>query len=298
MPDTLRQISITVTPEAEEEVATLLQEVFGQAAASHTDVATGLCTVSVYWELPAPKVAATRALVRDRLRALASGGLRVSPGRIAIRMVPPRDWSESWKRHFRPIEIGSLLLVKPTWSRRRPRPGQQVVLLDPGLSFGTGQHATTRYCLGQVAALRRSASEQSLLDAGSGSGILAIAAARLGYAPVSAFDYDAEAVRIAAENCRLNGVSDRVKPIQADLTRLPRRSRDRYDVICANLISDLLIAERDRLVARLKPGGALVVAGILATQFRDVEQALTHSGLRRRGAKTEGEWRSGWFQAS
>ncbi|MEN9674968.1 MAG: hypothetical protein RIS76_864 [Verrucomicrobiota bacterium] len=298
MPELLRQISITVKPEAEEEVAALLHEEFGQSASSHTDLATGLCTVSVYWGLPAGEVTATRGLLREGLRDLAAGGLDVSPGRIGIRKVPARDWSESWKRHFRPIEIGRTLLVQPTWSRRKPKAGQQLVLLDPGLSFGTGQHATTRYCLEQVAALRRPGTEQSLLDAGCGSGILAIAAARLGYAEVSAFDYDAEAVRIAVANCELNRVSDGVTPTVADLTRLPRTSREKFDVICANLISDLLIAERSRLLVRLKPGGALVVAGILATQFREVERALTLSGLRRRGAKTEGEWRSGWFQVA
>lgn len=310
MPELLRQISITVKPEIEEEISALLTEEFGQSASSHIDLATGLCTVSVYWGLPAAEVPATRALLREGLRELEEGGLDVSPGRIAIRRVPARDWSESWKRHFRPIEIGQTLLVQPTWSRRKPKQGQQLVLLDPGLSFGTGQHATTRYCLEQVAALRVSGTEQSLLDAGTGSGILAIAAASLGYAPVSAFDYDAEAVRIAGENCRLNGVSDRVKPVTADLTRLrsgdlrvasrpesKQRGEGRFDVICANLISDLLIAERDRLLSRLKPDGALVVAGILATQFPEVEEAMKRSGLRRQGAKTEGEWRSGWFRA-
>lgn len=297
MPELLRQISVTVNPSAEEEVAALLREEFGQAASSHTDMATGLCTVSVYWGLPAAEVVATRATLREALRDLAAGGLDVAPGRIGIRKVPARDWSESWKRHFRPIEIGRTLLVQPTWSRRKPRAGQEVVLLDPGLSFGTGQHATTHFCLEKVAGLRRPGVAQSLLDAGCGSGILAIAAARLGYGPVRAFDYDPEAVRIATGNCALNGVADVVTPEQADLTKLPRTSRERFDVVCANLISDLLIAERARLLARLKPGGALVVAGILATQFREVDRALTLSGLRLRGATTEKEWRSGWFEA-
>jgi len=295
--EVLREIAVTVLPEAEEDVAALLQEEFGQAAAVHADLATGWSTVSVYWGLPLAEIPATRALLREGLRDLAAGGLNLGPARVRIRKVAARDWSESWKRHFRPIEIGRSLLVRPTWSRRRPRPGQAEVLLDPGLSFGTGQHPTTRYCLERIVALRRPSVPQALLDAGTGSGLLAIAAAKLGYAPVAAFDYDPEAVRIAQENCLLNGVAGRVAPVQADLTRLPRRPREQYSVVCANLISDLLIAERERLVARLAPGGALVVAGILASQFAEVERALGALGLRRRGARTEGEWRSGWFRA-
>lgn len=295
MPEVLRQIAVTVPPEADEDVADLLEKEFGQTPASYHDLATGLTTVSVYWGLPAAEVAETRAVLRDGLREMAEGGLNIAPGRISIRKVPPQDWSESWKRHFRPMDLGPRLLVKPTWSRRQPRPGQSVVLLDPGLSFGTGQHATTRFCLEQLVALRRSGQTQSLLDAGMGSGILAIAAAKLGYSPVKAFDFDAEAVRIARENCALNEVVNAVDVSEADLTRLPRKSREQFDVVCANLMYDLLIAERDRLLARLKPGGTLVVAGILETQFAQVEAAFQAAGLRRLRARTEKEWRSGSF---
>jgi ribosomal protein L11 methyltransferase len=296
-PDTLRQISITTRPDAEADVAELLESEFNQKASSYTDVATGHCTVSVYWGLPAGEMPEARAVLRDGLRELAESGIEVGPGRIGIRKVPARDWSESWKRHFQPIEIGGKLLVKPTWNRRKPKPGQQVVLLDPGLSFGTGQHATTRFCLGRLVALRRPGTSQSLLDAGTGSGILAIAAAKLGYAPVKAFDYDAEAVRIARGNCDLNEVEDQVQPTQADLTRLPRKSQEQFDVVCANLVHDLLISERDRLRARLKPGGALVVAGILTSQFPEVRCAFAELGLTLVTAKTEQEWRSGLFRA-
>lgn len=289
----LRQIAVVTLPDAEEEVAALLEQRFGQTPAIHFDVATGLSTVSVYQSLPEKQVTTTRATLRAALGELRTAGWNVGPARI--RQVPARDWSESWKRHFKAMDLGPRLLVKPTWNRRKPRPGQAVVLLDPGLSFGTGQHATTRFCLEQVVALRKPKEAQSLLDAGTGSGILAIAAARLGYAPVSAFDFDPESVRIAAENCILNGVESLVDLQQADLTRLPKRSAVRYDVVCANLIYDLLIAERDRLLARLKPGGTVVLAGILETQFPQVKAAFTAAGLRQVSARTQGEWRSGAF---
>jgi ribosomal protein L11 methyltransferase len=294
----LRQVSITTHPGAEDAVTALVGRVSGQTPSVYADMATGLSTVSVYLPLPDAKVAATRAALRAGLAGLEDAGIDAAPGRIAIRRVKPLDWSESWKRHFRPIEIGAALLVRPTWSRRKPKAGQQVVLLDPGLSFGTGQHATTHFCLTQVAALRGrdTGPAPSLIDMGTGSGILAIAAAKLGYAPVRAFDFDADCVRITQENAELNGVAAQLKPVLADVTRLPRTSKEQYDVVCANLMSDLLLAERDRILARLKPGGSLVLAGILSTQFTAVEKAFRAAGLKLVIAKTDKEWRSGRFR--
>lgn len=292
----LRQISITTNAAAEDAIGVLLEREFGQTPSVYADMATGLSTVSVYWALPDAEVSETKAILREGLADTEDNGIEVAPGRIAIQKVKPRDWSESWKRHFRPIEIGRTLLVKPTWSKRAPKAGQQVVLLDPGLSFGTGQHATTNFCLTQVAELRKVDTTQSLMDMGTGSGILAIAAAKLGYTPVRAFDYDADCVRIAGDNAALNCVVDAVKPVLADVTKLPRVSKEKFDVVCANLICDLLIAEHDRILARLKPDGALVLAGILATQFAEVETAFRAAGLKLIKAKTDKEWRSGFFR--
>jgi ribosomal protein L11 methyltransferase len=187
------------------------------------------------------------------------------------------------------------LLIKPSWSRRRPRKGQSVVVLDPGLSFGTGQHPTTGFCLRQLAARRKPAARQSFLDIGTGSGILAIAAAKLGYEPVEAFDFDAEAVRIARENAAKNQVSAGIRLRRQDVTKLPLRSAGKYSVICANLIANLLLSERGRLLARLPEDGVLVLAGILKTEFRQVQRAFESAGLRLVASRTEHEWRSGAF---
>jgi ribosomal protein L11 methyltransferase len=193
------------------------------------------------------------------------------------------------------MEFGRALLVKPTWIRRRPRAGQQVVVLDPGLSFGTGQHPTTRFCLAQIVACRLPDAAQSLLDIGTGSGLLAIAAAKLGYRPVEAYDFDADAVRVGRANARLNKVSRTVRLSQRDLTREPPRSVQKFDVVCANLIHDLLIAERARILGRLRPYGTLVLAGILRGQFSAVVRAYREAGLRLTATKRENEWQSGAF---
>ena len=135
----------------------------------------------------------------------------------------------------------------------------------------------------------------SLLDIGTGSGILAIAAAKLGYAPVRCFDFDPESVRVARANAAQNGVAHLVKPVRRDLTKLPHTSATRYHVVCANLIYDLLIAERDRILSRLRPDGVLVLAGILQTQFEKVECAYHWAGLKLIATEVEKEWQSGAF---
>src|SRR5437867_4160704 len=183
-------------------------------------------------------------MLRAALDQVRTCGLSVGAGRVRLTRIRWEDWSNSWKRHFRPIEIGRRLLVQPTWSRRRAKRGQAVVILDPGLSFGTGHHPTTAFCLEQISSLRDENNSQSLLDIGTGSGILSIAATKLGYAPVVAFDFDPDAVRVAKENAAANAV--RFPISQQDLTQLPLHTREQFTVVCANLIYDLLIQERQR----------------------------------------------------
>lgn len=296
MSASLRQISLGTNAAAEDAVGLILERELGQAPSAYTDVRTGTITVSVYFQLADEEITTVKRQLRAALSELKEDGVDPAPGQIRIRRVRPQDWSESWKRHFKPLDFGRALLVKPTWSTRKPRAGQQVVLLDPGMSFGTGQHATTHFCLEQLIACRTPGKTKSLLDAGTGSGILAIAAAKLGYRPVQAIDFDPDCLRITAENAALNGVSDLVRSYAADVTKLPKRATEKFDVICANLIYDLLISERDRLLVRLAAGGELIVAGILATQFPQVQAALEAAGMKLLVAKTRKEWRSGRFR--
>jgi len=133
------------------------------------------------------------------------------------------------------------------------------------------------------------------LDIGAGSGILAIAAAKLGYQPVEAFDFDPEAVRIARENARKNAVSRKINIRREDVTRMTSRPDAKYDLICANLISTLLVQVRQRIVSRLRADGTLVLAGLLKSDFASVQKAYANCGLRLAASRTEKEWRSGVF---
>jgi len=292
----LRSISITTSLSAEDAVGVLLELERGQTPSSFADAVTRLATVSVYGEIATRDVAGIKRRLREGLQALAADGIDIAPARIQVKKVPARDWSESWKRHFKPLDLGPRLLVKPTWSRRVPKKTQALVVLDPGLSFGTGQHATTRFCLEQLVALRDPQSAQSMLDVGTGSGILAIAAVKLGYQPVNAFDFDADCVRVSNENTELNGVAAVLIVTHDDITQVPKKPKQRYSVVCANLIYDLLIAERDRLLARVAPGGSLVLAGIFETQFTLVRKTFEAAGWKLVAATTDKEWRSGTFR--
>jgi len=312
------KIAITTTVEAEEAVTELLYGIFEIPVSSYTDVETREVTVATYLDREQRRAGTARGTntLREGLKKIAACGLDIGSGKITCQKVRKQDWAESWKRHFKAIEIGSALLIKPSWIRRQPRKGQAVIVLDPGLSFGTGQHPTTSFCLQQLveclefrvsgfrsrkrssdanSKLKTQNSKLSMLDIGTGSGILAIAAAKLGYAPVDAFDFDPESVRIARENSRKNGVLQKIHITRRDVTKLPLRSEKKYNLICANLISTLLNAERKRILCRLKPDGVLVLAGILNSEFASVQRHYESAGLRLIASRVEKEWRSGAF---
>jgi len=279
-------------------VTEMLGELFGAAAASYFNLETGVSTISIFRD-EKPDAKKMGAEISAGLKRIESCGLKIGAGKIEIAKVKREDWKESWKRHFHPMEIGESLLVKPSWSKQKPRKNQAVVILDPGLSFVTGQHPTTSFCLNEIVRTARvdarPTKAKSFLDIGTGSGILAIAATKLGYRPVHAFDFDPESVRVAKENARKNRVDTKLKPTRGDVTKLPLKPARQYDLVCANLISNLLIAEKRRIVNRLKPDGTLVLAGILAVEFGEVERAFAELKLKLVAKRVENEWCSGSF---
>jgi len=285
---------VTTSLEAEDAVTELLNTIFGATAAAYFNLETGVSIVSAFRDQK-PDVKKVKPEILSGLQHIADCDLKIGAGQVEIAKVKREDWAESWKRHFHPLEIGKTLLVKPSWSKKRPRKNQAVVILDPGLSFGTGQHPTTSFCLGEIARCHKGDMTQSFLDIGTGSGILAIAAAKLGYQPVQAFDFDPESVRVAKANARKNRVENKVKLTRGDVTKLPLKPARQFDLVCANLISTLLIAEKRRIVNRLKRGGTLVLAGILAAEFAEVEQAFAGLKLKLVASRVENEWCSGAF---
>jgi ribosomal protein L11 methyltransferase len=292
----LWQITVHTTAEAEDAVSDLVERVFGQPACAYLDRESGRATVSLVSSTKALFSVVNRSRLAGGLRRIASFGLEVGAGRVRVKRLRRQDWAEVWKSHFPPLEIGKRLLIKPSWSRRKAGKGQAVVVLDPGLSFGTGQHPTTAFCLGQLAAFRRPDLAQSLLDIGTGSGILAIAGAKLGYAPVRAFDSDSDAVRVAGENAARNKLPGSLRLSRRDLARLPLAGGPKYHLVCANLTADLLVRHRRRIANCLRHDGRLVLAGVLASEWPSIERVYGRLGLKAVTKRTGMEWTSGAFE--
>lgn len=289
-------ISVTTSIEAEDAAAETLGDILGLPVTSYQDLETGILTLSVFSEHPPAHPRLLRKAIARRLTLIANSGLQVGQATITLKRLPRKNWAEAWKKHFKPLRIGGALLLRPSWSKARPNRGEAVIVLDPGLSFGTGQHPTTGFCLREIARHRNLASPKSFLDVGTGSGILAIAAAKLGYRPAAAFDYDPESVRIARANAARNRAAAAIQITRRDVRQMPLAARACYDFICANLLGNLLIAEAPRIVSCLKPAGTLVLAGILEAEFIEVCKAYESAGCRLVRASTTREWRSGIFR--
>ncbi len=311
----LWKISLRVSAAAEDAVVEFLSELFQTPASAFFHLEHQISTVTVFLTDRSAWTAPARAAIRQHLKRLSELGLDPRPARLAFSRVRAEDWSESWKKHFRPLQVGRRLLIRPSWSRIKAQRGQAVVVLDPGLSFGTGQHPTTGFCLAQIARHGRSRGPLSLLDIGTGSGILAIAAAKLGYAPIAAFDFDPQAVAVAKANATRNQVAGKIHIYRQDVARLKlpakragkairKRSsggspssvaRRGYDLVVANLTANLLREHLRRILSCLAPGGVLVLAGILETEFAVVNSECVAAGLQPLAARTEKEWRSGSY---
>lgn len=206
------------------------------------------------------------------------------------------DWSEVWKKYFHVIEISDRLIVKPSWREHHTTPGQVIVEIDPGMSFGTGQHATTSFCLKMIDKLA-DAGSRSFLDAGCGSGILSIAAAKLGYKPICSFDIDPDAIRVSHENFELNHIADgAIRTQVADLTEFAASSKEQYELVAANILGHVLLQNREIINSFVKPGGHLILAGILNGEFGDLSAGFCELGLEMLESFTEKEWTSGLFK--
>lgn len=227
---------------------------------------------------------------RDIDAFLAAIALRDQPGVIAAqpRRFEARDWVNFWKGRFRTLDVGARLRIQPVWEKRRPVPrGRVRIWLDPGLSFGTGEHFTTRFCLEQIDRLVGEGICRSVLDVGTGSGILAIAAVKLGAPAVAAFDCDPQAIRHARANARLNRVENRVRFSVRDLTQSGPPKR-RFDLVCANVYSRLLTGH----AADLANGARrfLVLSGIREAEADAVANVYAALGMDEVARDGDGEW--------
>lgn len=198
--------------------------------------------------------------------------------------VQEEDWATSWKAYFKPVRIGKHFLIKPTWEEVNPESEDVILELDPGMAFGTGTHATTSLCLETIEEVVRP--DITVFDLGTGSGILAIAAAKLG-AQVEAIDLDAVAVKVAQENVELNKVEDRVRVLQGDLGSV---LKGQADLVVANIIADVILILLPDLKRILKDDGEFLASGIIEHRSPDVEKGLQEQGLELIEKKENSGW--------
>ncbi len=242
----------------------------------------GMAVVRAYADIDPP----TRG--HDAIAALRAAGVIAH---VSERDVAEEDWAESWKEHFHVERFGERIVVVPSWRTYDARPGDAVLKLDPGMAFGTGQHETTRMCL---EALERAVRPgMRVLDAGCGSGILSLAAAKLGARAVLAVDIDPDCVRVTDENARANGVERIVRAAQGSLGGAwPFDAQAAaFDVVVANIIARAIVELAAPLVEALAPGGRLIVSGVIGERESEVADALQAAGAQVASVRAMADWR-------
>ena len=228
--------------------------------------------------------------------------IRAQLGRIGWRLktsaLKETDWSQKWKKGLRPIRVtykGASIVIKPTWKKSAKRPGEKIIEIDPGMAFGTGGHATTKMCLKAILRLVKDkllppAHDNDILDVGTGTGVLAIAAMKLGFRKAVGIDIDSVAVDVAKKNARDNRakVTLSARPVET--------IKGRFSLVAANILAGELIRLSPPIKDRVRPGGWLILSGILSKESGTVIEAYAKTGLRFKREYKTGEWVALLFQ--
>lgn len=230
--------------------------------------------------------------LRARLAALKDSDEQQKLGRLTTEQSVTRqeDWEWGWKQYFKPFPVGERFLIKPSWETVEDAQGRQILEIDPASSFGTGTHDTTQLCISMLEKTVKGG--EKLLDMGTGSGILAIAAGMLGANPDTAVDIDAHCLTCAQENAERNGVTIG-RTLHGDALRdrkLAEEIGDGYQIICANIVADIIIGMAPMFYEKLVPGGTLITSGILEERADEVAQALEQAGFMLCDRAVSGGW--------
>jgi ribosomal protein L11 methyltransferase len=286
--ETWIEVRVIVPARMQEEASLFLTDFSGRGVIIEEDnVPAGGVVIRAYFR-PEECGAWQRQELQDYLNRLSS--YELYPLGLEIRQVAEEDWAEAWKAHFKPVKLTSRLVVRPPWEEYAVQPGETVITIYPGMAFGTGRHSSTLLCLQALEqvwdqGLPFSTDPWQVLDVGTGTGILALAAARLG-AEVLAIDLDPEAVAAALENVRLNQLMDRIWVEGTPLTSL----RQRFALILANITAPDLLQLAEALTARLLNGGVLIISGFLADDAESLKTRYQALGLRQTGFLTHEDW--------
>lgn len=222
--------------------------------------------------------------IKSKLEDIKTEGIDIGEGRVLYALVKEEDWANNWKKYYKPTNIGKSIVIKPIWEEYSASESEKVVELDPGMAFGTGTHETTKMC---IEALENTVKENSVIyDIGTGSGILAIVAAKLGAKEVLGVDLDPVAVDSAIENVKYNNL-DNIRIIQGNLVDVVE---GQADIVVANIIAEIICVLVDDVKKVLKPGGTFISSGIIHERREMVTNKLINSGFEVVKTDKDGEW--------
>lgn len=240
-------------------------------------------TIKAYFS-EATNIQELTALIEEKLRFI-SQFLDVGEGFAGTSQIDDEDWSTSWKKYYKPLNLTDRLVIKPSWENYDKKNDEIVIEMDPGMAFGTGTHETTRMC----STLLEKCVKQgdNVADLGCGTGILSIIAAKLGAKTVTAVDIDDVAARVARENCEINDVDKTVTVLKGVVDDLPAQ---KYDVIVANIIAKVIIDISDKVAIHLKKDGLFITSGIIKERKAEVLETYTNMGFKCEHIEELGEW--------
>ena len=271
------QVTITTSQEASDAVANYLFERDATGIEIRDAPSSNSPSVILISYFPADDLIGERVQdLREFLADLAQVGIDTQPATVTLKSIEEDNWSEQWRSAFPPQKIGKRLVIAPTWDDIVPEPSEILIRLDPGMAFGTGQHATTQLALELLEAAIKTGTV--VADIGTGSGILAIAAAKLGAKRVDAVDLDATTIPIAKSNIQLNDVESVIRLHQGD--GLNVLERQQYPLIVANILTKALLPMIPQCPKFLEPAGRLILSGILVQEASQIETQLQTHGFR------------------
>ncbi|MGI6566277.1 MAG: 50S ribosomal protein L11 methyltransferase [Limnochordia bacterium] len=222
--------------------------------------------------------------IEEQVSALESLGLDAGQAQVAAGLVKEADWAENWKKFYHPRRVGRRIVIKPRWEAYEAQPGDIVLELDPGMAFGTGEHETTRLCLAQLE--RWMQPGWTVYDVGTGSGVLALAAAKLGAGQVKACDLDPVAAAAARDNVIYNGLEGKISVVVGTIAALDGKAH----LIAANIITDVIIDILPGVTQRLTDGGLFIASGIIRERRDEVTAAIEAAGLELWEEDEEADW--------
>lgn len=284
------KISITTEKVLVEAISDFLVGVVSAGVEVGINEDSQLQTINAFVEKESPSSVEVDTII-DKIRNYISEVARIftiAKPEISWKLIEEEDWGKSWKSHFKPFPIVPGLIIRPTWEKYEPRADENVLIMDPGLAFGTGHHATTSLVIQLIADIMQQKRDcSSVLDVGTGTGILGIAAGIFGADSIYGIDNDYDAVSIAEENIIINGLQEKMAVSGDNLSEIS----EKYDLVVANIVHDVLVDLSQQLRDATKEGGFLILSGILqGQQIENIIHVFSQLGYVVHDQLQKNEW--------